>query len=452
MKCTPCFHLHARFWRAASLVAAICLVRTGLAADPPPPNCRFIHGRWFDGRGFRRRVFYSVGGFLTRRKPPTVDDTVDLHDGFVVPPFAEAHNHNVEDSWTIDAVVRAYLKDGVFYVKIPGNIRQFSAQIADKINKPTNIDVTFANAGLTASGGHPIPLYEGILGRTRYAPVLGHVPKGWFNNRAYVIIDSEADLQRHWKGILAQHPDFIKTFLANSEEFQNHRRSTDPALRRGLNPALLPPIIARAHQAGLRVSAHVESAWDFHEAVRARVDEITHVPGCFAQTEQQAARARITSADARWAAAHGIVVVTTTVAEKFMSLDRHHASPGGNGAESHTGRAGHGPPVPQVRETVIRNLRLLHRCGVPLAIGSDHAPTSLAEAMNLHEMKLFDNRTLLKIWCDTTARAIFPKRKIGRLQEGYEASFLLLGGSPLKNFERVKEIRMRFKQGRRLAL
>jgi len=74
--------------------------------------------------------------------------------------------------------------------------------------------------------------------------------------------------------------------------------------------------------------------------------------------------------------------------------------------------------------------------------------TSLAEAMNLHGLKVLDNLALLKAWCETTAETIFPGRKIGRLQEGYEASFLVLGGNPLRDFENVKDIRMRFKQGR----
>jgi predicted amidohydrolase YtcJ len=73
--------------------------------------------------------------------------------------------------------------------------------------------------------------------------------------------------------------------------------------------------------------------------------------------------------------------------------------------------------------------------------------TSLSEAMNLYEMKAFDNLTLLKLWSETTARAIFPNRKIGKLKKGYEASFLVLGGNPVENFEHVKAIRMRFKQG-----
>jgi len=89
---------------------------------------------------------------------------------------------------------------------------------------------------------------------------------------------------------------------------------------------------------------------------------------------------------------------------------------------------------------------------VRLAIGSDHAETSLAEAVHLHELGLFDNLTLLKLWCEDTPRAIFPDRRIGRLQEGYEASFLVLRENPLERFEAVTGIEHRMKQGHFVAV
>jgi hypothetical protein len=49
--------------------------------------------------------------------------------------------------------------------------------------------------------------------------------------------------------------------------------------------------------------------------------------------------------------------------------------------------------------------------------------------------------------CEATPRAIFPKRKIGFLRDGYEASFLVLGGNPLADLEHIKNINLRFKQG-----
>jgi len=67
--------------------------------------------------------------------------------------------------------------------------------------------------------------------------------------------------------------------------------------------------------------------------------------------------------------------------------------------------------------------------------------------MALRKVAAFDNRTLLKMWCETTPRAIFPGRRIGEFKEGYEASFLALAGDPIADFDNVTRIEMRVKQG-----
>ena len=68
----------------------------------------------------------------------------------------------------------------------------------------------------------------------------------------------------------------------------------------------------------------------------------------------------------------------------------------------------------------------------------------------IEPLAVFDNLTLLKLWCQATPQAIFPHRKIGRLREGYEASFLVLKGNPIDDFANVRKIALRFKQGRRI--
>jgi imidazolonepropionase-like amidohydrolase len=51
------------------------------------------------------------------------------------------------------------------------------------------------------------------------------------------------------------------------------------------------------------------------------------------------------------------------------------------------------------------------------------------------------------MWTEDTPKTIFPKRKIGALKEGYEASFLALESNPLDDLTNVRKIRYRFKQG-----
>ena len=107
----------------------------------------------------------------------------------------------------------------------------------------------------------------------------------------------------------------------------------------------------------------------------------------------------------------------------------------------------------ETRNLFSRNLQLLARHHVQIAIGSDsYAKSSLPEVMSLYGLKVFDNLNLLKMWCEATPQTIFPNRRIGRLKDGYEASFLVLAGDPLQDFMNVKKIEMRIKQGEVLSL
>lgn len=81
-------------------------------------NYEFANGKWFDGQKFVARKFYTVSGQLTAGKPRRVDKTFDLAGKFIVPPFAEAHNHNLESEDELQERINKYLTDGVFYVKL----------------------------------------------------------------------------------------------------------------------------------------------------------------------------------------------------------------------------------------------------------------------------------------------------------------------------------------------
>ncbi len=404
----------------------------------------FVNGWWFDGEGFQPDTWYSTQGRLTKKLPSGPVQTVDLAGLYIVPPFGEAHNHNVEGRWNVQAVVQRYLQDGVFYVKNPNDVRDFALQIQQSLNVPTSIDATFAHAGLTGRGGHPVALYEDVLRVGRYEPAVGPLERGWFENRAYVVMDSEAEIEAKWPLVMSGRPDFLKVYLVHSEDDGRSAGGRPGHHRQGLHPALVPRIVARAHAVGLRVTAHVETAADFRQAVRAGVDELAHVPGWLMQGGEDAERARLTGDDARLAAVHNVQVVTTSVAGQAM--------PSIGGQHPHGHHAGHGPGPEMTHHSsaadVLRdNLQLLQRAGVTLLIGSDHADTSLAEVQHLRTLHLFDNHALLKMWCEATPAAIFPGRRIGRFAEGYEASFLGLGGNPLEDFDQVRAIRTRFKQG-----
>jgi imidazolonepropionase-like amidohydrolase len=422
-----------------ALLMPFCMAYAQVAHGPTAgKNYEFANGQWFDGQKFVAKKFYTVGGKLTSSKPSRVDSVIDLSGKYVVPPFGEAHNHNVAQSSRLDSFIRAYLEAGIFYVKNPNSLPRATTPLAGKINIPASVDVTFSGGGLTASGGHPIVLVDRNISRGAWTRADG---EGAF----YFVIDNRADLDRKWKSILAGRPDFLKTYLMYSEEYEKRKDDAAYFDWRGLDPKLLPEIVRRAHRAGLRVSTHVETATDFHNALVAGADEINHLPGFRPEKNdpnnyQNLSRYQISEADARLASRRRTVVVTT-ISEVLEVIDKIDA------------RDPQASMAKAVRNMLSGNLQLLAKHRVPIAIGSDrYASTSLPEAMGLHGLKIFDNVTLLKMWSEVTPRAIFPNRRIGRLWDGYEASFLVLAGDPIKDFANVKKIEMRIKQGEVLSL
>ena len=209
----------------------------------------------------------------------------------------------------------------------------------------------------------------------------------------------------------------------------------DNPKKTGLNPKFLPEIVRLAHKAGLYVSVHISTATDFHNALVAGADEIAHLPFIDFDKELGNEHFLISETDARLAAKRGVRVITT--------LGWLRADLGDDPQREKEART----------QVVVPNLRLLKRYGVKLLVGSDQfRQTSLPEILLISSLNVFTNLELLKMSCEVTPQAIFPKRKIGFLRDGYEASFLVLDGNPLTNFEQIKNIRLRFKQGYLLNL
>jgi hypothetical protein len=405
--------------------------------NTPSSSLALTNGYWFDGHSFRDhtkgKTIYAVAGFFTNNKPAHIDSTIDLKRWYIVPPFGEAHNHNLdfsdEEQWA--RIKAMYLRDGIFYIKNPTNLPRAAAPLVGRINIPTSVDAVFSHGGLTATDGHPLGLVRRNIERGGMLPEDADGGFCW-------IIDTVADLDHKWPRILAGKPDFIKTTLVYSEEFAKRKDDKNYFSWKGLNPALLPEIVKRAHLAGLRVSTHVESATDFHNAFVAGADEINHLPGFRPENNDPVKgydnleRYRISDADAWLAGKRKVVVVTTSGTTIDGSFKE--------GVDQKKAEA--------VREMLTHNLQVLQRHGARIAIGSDSfRQTSQPEALNLKRLGAFDNRTLLKMWCETTAWTIFPRRKIGHLRDGYEASLLALSGSPLDDFGNVQKIVMRLKQG-----
>jgi hypothetical protein len=136
----------------------------------------------------------------------------------------------------------------------------------------------------------------------------------------------------------------------------------------------------------------------------------------------------ITGEDAMRCAAKNITVITTLSFLKYLSESKTYEEIIRN-------------------DIILPNLRLLKKAHVVLVIGVDQFhQTSKDEALFVATLNVFSNLELLKIWCEATPMLIFPDRKIGKLSDGYEASFLILEGDPVNNFLNTTKIIGRYKQ------
>lgn len=412
--------------RSAQLFLLVMLSAAVLAQPPKPPETTaYVNGYWFNGHGFARRSAWVVGDALTFHRPKHVNATVDLQGGYVVPPFGEAHNHNIETLNNVPKLIATYLEHGIFYVKNPNNLPRDRAVVAPQLNRFDSVDVVFANGGWTSPGGHPAEIPKRVIASGRW---IDADAEGGF----YWTASTPADVAQRWPAYLAQKPQFVKTYLLFSEDASRQKEPDKYFGWKGLTPDVLREIVVRAHAAHLRVSTHIESAADFHNALLAGVDEINHMPGFRISGDPDPhplSGFELSDADAELAHRRGVVVVTTLVDATRPNNARRADQDALN----------------------TRNLQRLVAHHVAVALGSDsYRQDTLPEALYIASLHAVSNAKLLDMWTETTAATIFPGRKIGRLAEGYEASFQVFAGNPLDDFTNVTRIKRRVKQGRPL--
>jgi imidazolonepropionase-like amidohydrolase len=392
-----------------------------------------VGGQWFDGEGFVAQTFYSVNGVLTSVRPPQVDSVLDLTGKFVIPPFADAHVHNLNDDASIDDDIKTDLARGVFYAMEMDPAIELSPRVLGRVNKPASVDVIYTQGLVTPSWGVMPDMYRMLARMGRFGK---RTTLAQLDGREIFLIDGLPDLEKKWSALAARNHDFIKVIVAFSEEEDLRKNNSTfgakvPAYsaKPGIAPSVLPQLVRLAHAAGLRVAAHIETAADFRLALRSGVDVIAHLPASWQIGPKTGFRDgsvdhwELTDSDAALAAAQGVVVVTTIVKQP------------------------HDPDAATYRQVYRHNLRMLQRHMVRVVIGTDMRGSAVDEVLYIASLDVFDNRTLLNMLTRATAQAIFPGRRIGALRDGYEASFLALDANPIETLDRIRHIAMRVKQG-----
>lgn len=382
----------------------------------------FKNGNWFNGTEFVPATWYSVGGKLSKKAPAQIDSVVDLTDRFVIPPLGDAFSSSLADHPTPEMQLKSYFNEGIFYIQTLGNTKEGRQKVTTKLSAATP-DVSFANGEITCTLGEPFMRYEpaalGIKNPNDIAKRTNEIK----NKRSgygdgYWFIDNKDALSANWSKIKAQNPGVISITLLDAENMGGKEG-------KGLTPDVAKAVVKKAHKSDLKVFARVENANDVRLAVKLGVDGIAGLPGSQWDGEGSTAAFDLSDADLKLLAKKKTIVIP--VFSKAQSMKA---------------------PKPAVTAYQSALLRRMLTSGVLVAVGSDDPQRTIRSEVtywfNLGDLNL---AAALRALCETTPQAIFPERKIGRFENGYEASFLVLPDNPLNNFLKMRAIQFKVKNG-----
>lgn len=411
----------------------ICLlaVVTAAPAASAQEAIGLLGGRIFDGTRFVAQDLFIADGKLTLTRPDELDRVIDCAGQFVVPPYGDAHTHNLDRRFQLPSVADQYLAEGTFYVQNLTSKTNDIAFFREHFATPTTPDVSFAHQGLTSTLGHPFLAYEpyamGIYDPRLWIARMDEIKQSRVDeNNSYIFLDDVDDCDAKLPAFFAAGPDNVKIFLVDVQNYAQNS-TNDMAGDAGLSKELAKLVTERAHSRGLRVWAHINTATDFSVAIDVGVDCLAHMP---TWDGLDATKPKFTVARAvlERAAKRG-VGITPTITNTMTGRPRDEAFAAANAF-------------------CVQFLRDYVELGGPVLAGSDlFGRTLRPEIETWLELEIFEPLQLLRILCHDTPRSIFPDRRIGRLQEGFEGSVLVLGADPLQDSKHLFDIRHRIKQG-----
>lgn len=419
------------------LVAVVAVCYSSLAAGGER-TVAYRGGHWWNGKAFVERTVYVVGNTIGEHGSDRVDREIDLSGGYVIPPLGDAHTHHFDSPHMLPAQRRAYLEAGVFYAMTMTAPSKYAEAIRDDLSGPTNVDVVTSLGGITGPGSHPAEIYEALaLGIYDYLEQAARAEEIRASRRAadnaYFVVENPDDVDEKLQLALSYEPDFVKIYLRKSERYDDGYGKWGPG--GGIDPKLLPQIAHIAGDHGLRLAVAASSVADFRAALDSGADVITHLP-CYQDSASDP--------DSPYYHVH-------TAEECLLS-----AEDAARAAETRMATvlicsewAKHRPDRYVAWE--MHNISLLEENGAPLAVGSNAYGSTVIDGLVAGvEKGFFEPVRILQLATRETARMIFPERRVGCLESGCEASFLVLDDDPLEDFSAIRRIRLRVKEGRHL--
>ncbi|MFN7326070.1 MAG: amidohydrolase family protein [Chitinophagales bacterium] len=386
-------------------------------------NYEFRNGNWYNGKDFTPGTWYSTGGKLTKKAPSKIDSVIDLTNKWVVPPMGDAFGTCLTANPTPDMQLRSYHNEGVFYVQILGNTNLQRTEIAPKGNQPTSPDISFANGEITCTLGEPFFKYEPAAMDIKNPNLIAQKQEEIKNSRkglgdGYWFIDNTSAVSANWEKIKAQKPGVISIWLLDAE-----KNGGKPSF--GLSPEVAKAIIKKAHKADLKVFAHVANAADLRLAITLGVDGIANLPGMQWDGTGDTKAYDLTENDIKLLVKKQTAIVPLLT--KAQNTGTLHSS---------------------LRDYHKKTLKRLLDAGANVLVGSDDPIRTIRSEVN-YWFALGDipADAVLKSLCERTPRAIFPNRKIGKIEPKYEASFLVLEDNPLNNLLKIRAVDFKVKNG-----
>lgn len=408
------------------LIVLACLTVFELSSQNPSKTYELRNGNWYDGQGFSAGTWYMNGGVLTRKSPTKVDSVIDLSNKWIVPPMGDAHCSSLSDNPNAKMVADAYMNEGIFYLQILSNSQEDRKALSGIVNSSAAPDAVFANGGITCTLGEPFIRYEAPAQNIRNPQVIAQrydqikLLRSMHGN-GYWFVDNKTALDANWEKIKAQKPDIISIYLLDAANSGGKEG-------KGLTPDMAKMVIKKAHRSNLKVYAHVETADDARLAIKLGADGIANLPGTVWTDGSNTAKYKLDAADMAKLAKQKTPVVPLLSRAQTV------------------GSAG----VSQ--ESQAQSLKALLDNGVNIVIGSNDPQRTIRSELNYwFQVGRIDYRQALQILCVNTPRAIYPGRKIGRFEDGYEASFLVLDDNPLNNILKLRAISWKVKQGKVVA-
>ena len=380
-----------------------------ITATAPPKH--FTNGKFFNGHRFVSQDWYVVDGLIAHHAPPVAVQVEDLKGAFVAPAYGDAHTHHFEGDYFSKLMVGKYLPEGTLFAQTMTEHLSMKAAANKVVNQADSMDVAFADAGFTATNAHPTFTYESLASnlpkdltpQQRSDRLKGRRTQ---DGDAYWIVDTAEELEKAWPKFLAGDPDLVKVFLVDTA---NRDKNKDGFMGSfGLDPVILPLVVGRAHKAGLRVYAHVDTVVDYKLALESGVDGLAHMPG-YGFNEGSEDTVKLTPELAKLASGH-YVQLTAGLAAGYAVKNLKHT-----------------------QTLQAENIRELRRAGAVPVIGSDSFGSTTAGEVEAWFQLGHSPLQVLTALSKDTPQSIFPWRSVGEIREGYEADWVILPEDPLRN-------------------